>query len=105
MSEPLHENKLHVLWLKQLRVSPWPGIHNRCMKDAHYLTKPVGECLPRVHVIMIFMRQSHEVSMHSWIQRILGMAEIICHVIHMKGIVFVNVIVYEYQSIVLLCCK
>ena len=97
-SEPPHENKLHVLWLKQLRVSPRPSIHDRGMVNAYYSTEPVGEC-----IVLIFMRQSHEVGVRSWVQRILGTPEIVCRVIHAKDVVLVNAIVHEYESIALLC--
>jgi hypothetical protein len=70
------------------------------MVNAYYSTEPVGEC-----IVLIFMRQSHEVGVRSWVQRILGTPEIVRCIIHVKGIVFVNAIVYEYQSVALLCCK
>jgi len=75
------------------------------MENAHYSTKPVGECLPRIYIIVIFMRQSHKVGMRSWVQRILGTLEVIRCVVHTEGIVFVNVIIYDYESVALLCCE
>jgi len=35
----------------------------------------------------------------------LGTLEVICHVVHAEGIVFVNAIIYDYESVVLLCCE
>jgi len=43
--------------------------------------------------------------MHSWVQQILSTPEVVCCVIHAKGVVFVNAVVYEYESIALLHCK
>jgi len=86
-------------------VRPVLSIHDYCMKNAQYSTEPVWKFLARVHIIVIFMRQGHEVGVRSWVQRILGTLEIVRRVIHTNDVVLVNAIVHEYESIALLCCE
>jgi len=104
-SKPLDKKKLHVLRLRWFIVRLRPSIHDRSMVNAYYLTKPVGECLSRVHIVLIFIWQSYKVSVCSWVQQILDTLGVIHYLVHTEGVVFVNAIIYDYKSIVLLCCE
>jgi hypothetical protein len=74
----------------------WPCMSHISMEDPDDTRIPVWMVS---NTTFIFMRQCHNIRMHSWIDGILGASHVICCVVDPNDFVTVHAIVYKVDCI------